>query len=142
MSADDRKNPLFELFGKLSSQPTEAMKTWEKWLAGRFDQLARNDRFLGQMGKAMESSMLLRASINRMMEQSLHNMRLPSLGDVEGLHGRLDQIERTLDRLTRQLESADADNTRLVARLDAFAARNTELAERLESALGGAGEAA
>lgn len=140
--SEARKNPLFELFGKLASQPTEAMKTWEKWLAGRFDELARNESFLGQMGKAMEGSMLFRAQMNRMTEETLHNMRLPTLGDIEGLHGRLDEIERMIDRLVRRIETADAENAALVAKLDDFAARNTELAERLESALARAGEAA
>ena len=140
--SEDRKNPFFELFGKLSSQPTEAMKTWEKWMGERFEQLARNESFLGQMGKAMENSFMFKAQIDRMTEEALHNMRLPTLGDVQGLHGRLDELERMIDRLGARLETADAENAALVAKLDDFAARNEALAERLEAAMADAGEAA
>lgn len=140
--SEERKNPFFELFGRLSSQPTDAMKTWEKWLGERFEQLARNESFLGQMGKAMEGSMLFRAQMNRMTEQSLHSLRMPTLGDVEGMHGRLDELERMIDRLGARLEAADAENAALVGKLDDFAARNAALAERLEAALSGRGEAA
>jgi len=136
MSAGERRNPLLDMLGKLG-QPTEAMKIWESWLTEQFDGLARNDRFLGQMGKAMEGSMLFRAQFNRLVEQSLHNMRLPSLGDVEALHGRLDESERMVERLTERLEAADAANLDLAEKLLAFSERNTELAERLESALAG-----
>lgn len=138
---EDRKNPFFELFGKLSSQPTEAMKTWEKWLGERFEQLARNENFLGQMGKAMGGSFAFKAQIDRVTEETLHNMRLPTLGDMQTLHGRLDELERMLDRMTTRLAASDAENAALVGKLDAFATQNAELADRLEKALA-AGEAA
>ncbi len=140
--SEDRKNPFFELFGKLSSQPAEAMKTWEKWMGERFEQLARNESFLGQMGKAMENSFTFKAQLDRMTEETLHNMRLPTLGDVQGLHGRLDELERMLDKLSARLATADAENAALVAQLDDFAARNEALAGRLEAALARPGEAA
>lgn len=139
---EDRKNPLFELFGKLGSQPAEAMKTWEKWMGERFEQLARNETFLGQMGKAMESSFMFKAQIDRITEETLHNMRLPTLGDVQGLYGRLDELERMLDKMTARLAAADAENAALVGKLDDFAARNEALAARLEAALAEPGEAA
>jgi len=141
MSAE-RKNPVFELLGKLGSQPAEAMKTWEAWLGERFEQLARNESFLGQVGKAMERSFMFKAQMDRMTEETLHTMRLPTRGDVQAIHGRLDELERMIDRLTAGLAAAEAQSASLVVELEDFAARNTELADRLEAALAKPGEAA
>lgn len=107
MSVEDKQSgnpfPFTRLIEGLGKRPGDAMRLWETWLGTRFDQLARNSRFLGQMGKAMEGSMLIRASVNRLVEESMHNLRLPTLGDVQGLHQRLDEMERVLDRLDSRL---------------------------------------
>lgn len=132
---DHKTSPLGKLFGGLTRPPTEAVKQWEKWLAGQFDALARNDRFLDQMGKAMEGSMLFRGQLNRMFEQYLHSARMPSLGDIEGVHKRLDEMERQLDRLTATLEGFEAQNAALAGQLAAFSAQSEALADRLEKAL-------
>lgn len=116
MSVEDKHNgnpfPFTRLIEGLGKRPGDAMRLWETWLATRFDQLARNSRFLGQMGKAMEGSMLIRASVNRLVEESMHNLRLPTLGDVQGLHQRLDEMERVLDRLDMRLAAFEAQGTR------------------------------
>lgn len=132
---DSKSSPFGKLFEGFTKPPAELVKQWEKWLAGQFDTLARNDRFLDQMGKAMEGSMLFRGQLNKMFEQYLHSARIPSLGDIEGIHKRLDEMERQIDRLGETLDGFDAQNRALVDRLEAFSAQSEALADRLEAAL-------
>lgn len=75
------------------------VQAWEKWAAERFEQLARSDLFLTQVGKGMESSMAFKRVFDRMAEQSLKAMRMPSTGDFDAVHKRLDEIERRLDAI-------------------------------------------
>jgi hypothetical protein len=118
MSVEDKQSgngnpfPFTRLIEGLGKRPGDAMRLWETWLGTRFDQLARNSRFLGQMGKAMEGSMLIRASVNRLVEESMHNLRMPTLGDVQGLHQRLDEMERVLDRLDGRLAAFEKQDIR------------------------------
>lgn len=118
MSVEDKQSgngnpfPFTRLIEGLGKRPGDAMRLWETWLGTRFDQLARNSRFLGQMGKAMEGSMLIRASVNRLVEESMHNLRMPTLGDVQGLHQRLDEMERVLDRLDGRLAAFESQDIR------------------------------
>lgn len=139
MSVADKsqKNPFpfANLLEGLGKRPGDALRLWETWAATQFDQLARNGKFLGPMGKAMEGSMLFRASVNRMVEESMHQMRMPTLGDVQGLHARLDELERTLDRLDSRLDRFAAQSDALAGRLDDFATQSSALADRLEGAL-------
>lgn len=132
---DGNPFPFTRLIEGLGKRPGDAMRLWETWLGTQLDQLSRNNRFLGQMGKAMEGSMLFRATLNRMVEEYLHGLRMPTLGDVQGVHGRLDELERVLDRLDARLDAFEAQSDALAARLDAFSDKSDALADRLEAAL-------
>jgi hypothetical protein len=63
MSATERDggptNPFAAFFGAMPKSPQ--MKQWEAWLGQQIDRFVRNESFLGQMGKAMESSMVFKA---------------------------------------------------------------------------------
>ncbi len=74
-------------------------KSWEKWAGERFEQLARSDMFLGQVARAMESSLAFKRISDRMTEQWLKSMRLPVSSDLDAMHKRLDEIERRLDAI-------------------------------------------
>jgi len=74
-------------------------KEWEKWLGTQLDKLARNESFLGQMSKALETSAVFKAQADRMVEASLRAMRMPTQGDLEELHKRLDSLERAVAAL-------------------------------------------
>lgn len=120
-------NPFLQWFQSFS-QPTEAVKGFEEWLAGQLDKVARSEAFLGQMGQVLGQSFQVKAQMDRLMEQSLRNLRLPTLGDVEGLHKRLDALERRLDDLeSRATRPAGND-----PRLDALVDRIEEVAAEVE----------
>ncbi|MCA9538964.1 MAG: hypothetical protein KC620_08745 [Myxococcales bacterium] len=98
-------NPFARLFEGLTGGSGQAMKTWETWVTGQMDKMMRSEQFLGQIGKSLESSMLLRGQMNRLLEESMHNLRMPTLGDVEAVHRRLDEFERRLDAVVTRLEA-------------------------------------
>jgi hypothetical protein len=83
------------------------LKDWEGWFGTQFEKMARSEAFLEQVGKALEGTMLARSQANRWLEQSIKAMRLPSTGDMEEVHKRLDAIERRLDAITERLERAE-----------------------------------
>jgi hypothetical protein len=111
--ADDSKsgngttaNPFTQLFGAFNAFAAgNSAKTWETWINGQLDRFVRSDQFLGQMGKALEGSMLFKAQMDRMFEQSLRSMRMPALSDFEAVHKRLDEMERRLDTVIDRLDA-------------------------------------
>lgn len=78
-------------------------KTWEKWAGERFEQLSRSDLFLAQVTRGMEGSFAFKRLFDRMAEQWLKTMRLPTASDLDAVHKRLDGIERRLDALDERL---------------------------------------
>jgi hypothetical protein len=80
------------------------LKDWEGWFGAQFEKMARSETFLEQVGKTLEGTLFARAQANRWLEQSIKAMRLPSVGDMEEVHKRLDAIERRLDAITERLE--------------------------------------
>ncbi|MEZ4473677.1 MAG: poly(R)-hydroxyalkanoic acid synthase subunit PhaE [bacterium] len=121
-------NPFLQWMQALG-QPGDAMKTWEEWLSGQLEKVSRNEAFLGQMGRILGDSFQVKAQMDRLMEQSLRGLRLPTQSDVEGLHTRLDALERRLD----DLEGRDAPaGTGPDPRLDALVDRIEEVAAQVE----------
>jgi hypothetical protein len=95
--------------GNLAQGPaSQIYKDWEKWLAQSFEKLSRNESFLGQMAKALEGTFVLKIHVDRMLENSIKAMRLPTQGDLETVHARLTEIERRLDSLREQMEGSGA----------------------------------
>lgn len=107
MSATERNggptNPFAAFFGAMPKSPQ--MKQWETWLGQQIDRFVRNESFLGQMGKAMESSMVFKAHYDRVLEQSLRSMRLPTRTDLDEVHKRLDELDRRLDGVVDKLDA-------------------------------------
>lgn len=121
-------NPFAQWFASFS-QPTEAIKGFEEWLAGQLDKVARSEAFLGQMGRMLGDSFQVKAQMDRLMEQSLRNLRMPTLGDIEGLHKRLDEVERRLDDMESRTGSQSGAPD---PRLDALVDRIEEVAAELD----------
>jgi uncharacterized protein Yka (UPF0111/DUF47 family) len=119
-------NPFLQWFQSFG-QPAEAVKSFEEWLAGQLDKVARSEAFLGQMGQVLGQSFQMKAQMDRLMEQSLRNLRLPTQGDVEGLHKRLDALERRLDDIEGRVGTGGPD-----ARLDALVDRIEEVAAEVD----------
>ena len=95
--------------GGLTQGPAgQVYKEWEAWFGTHFEKLARNESFLGQMAKSMENSFLLKSQFDRMMETSVRAMRMPTAGDIEQVHKRLDALERRLDTVLSTLEAQAA----------------------------------
>lgn len=86
-------------------QATPAFEAWESWISGQLERLVRSDTFLGQMGKALEGSFLLKSQADRFLEQSLRQLRLPTTGDLDAVHARLDELERRLDGVIERLDA-------------------------------------
>jgi len=83
----------------------QVYREWEQWVGQQFDKLARSETFLGQTSKALEGSFVLKSQFDRALEGSLKAMRMPSAGDLEAVHKRLDALERRLDQIADQLEA-------------------------------------
>ncbi len=95
--------------GNVTQGPaSQVYKEWETWFAGQFEKLARNESFLGQVGKALESSFLAKSQFDRMMETSVRAMGMPTASDLEGVYKRLDSVERRLDEVLAHLEAQAA----------------------------------
>ncbi len=122
-------NPFLQWFQSFG-QPAEAVKGFEEWLAGQLDKVARNEAFLGQMGQMLGQSFQVKAQMDRLMEQSLRNLRLPTQGDVEGLHKRLDALERRLDDMEGRAGGPDPRLDALVDRIEEVAAEVDKLQAR------------
>ncbi len=84
-------------------------KSWEKWAGERFDQLARNEVFLGQVARGMERSLTFVRLFDRVAERWLRTLRLPVASDLAAVHKRLDEFERRLDSIDARLEATDAE---------------------------------
>jgi hypothetical protein len=81
--------------GNLAQGPAgQVYKEWEAWFGAQFEKLAKNETFLGQTAKSMENSFLLKSQFDRMMETSAHALRMPTAGDIDQVHKRLDEMER------------------------------------------------
>ncbi len=80
-------------------------KDWERMVGEQFDRLARSDAFLGQMGKAMQGSFVFKQTFDRMADQWLRSMRMPTAADVEAVHRRLDELERHLTSIDERLDA-------------------------------------
>lgn len=110
MDPNALKNAWTEWFsglGNLSQgHAGQVYKEWETWFGAQFEKLAKNESFLGQMAKSMENSFLLKSQFDRMMETSARAMRMPTSGDVESIHKRLDELERRLDAVLAKLEAS------------------------------------
>lgn len=95
--------------GNLAQGPAgQVYKEWEAWFGAQFEKLAKNETFLGQTAKSMENSFLLKSQFDRMMETSARAMRMPTAGDIEAVHKRLDEMERRLDAVLAKLEKQAA----------------------------------
>ena len=104
------KNAWTEWFaglGHLGQGPaSQVYKEWETWFSVQFEKLANNETFLGTMAKSMESNFLLKSQFDRMMETSARALRMPTSGDIEQIHKRLDELERRLDAALTRLEAS------------------------------------
>lgn len=105
-SSGGGSNPFSQLFGAFNAfAGGNAAKSWETWFGGQLDRFVRSEQFLGQMGKALEGSMLFKAQMDRLLEQSLRSMRMPALSDLEAVHQRLDEMERRLEAMAERLDA-------------------------------------
>lgn len=83
---------------------SKVLKEWETWMSTQFDRLARNEAFLGQMAKGLESSFTLKSQIDRWVDASIKAMRMPGLSDIEGIYKRLDDMDRRLDEMFERID--------------------------------------
>lgn len=85
----------------------QIVKDWEGWFGTQFEKLARSEAFLEQVGRALETTLSARTQGNRWLEQSIKAMRLPTTGDLEEMHKRLDGIDRRLDAIGDRLAALE-----------------------------------
>jgi hypothetical protein len=83
----------------------QVFKTWEAKTAQVMDRLARSEVFLSKVGKALERSFVFKTQMDRLVEQSLRNMRLASLSELESVHKRIDEVDRRLDAIHTKLDT-------------------------------------
>jgi hypothetical protein len=98
-------------------------KEWESWFSTQFEKLANNETFLGTMAKSMENNFLLKSQFDRMMETSARALHMPTSGDVEQIHKRLDELERRLDAVLSRLETQAPRSAESAGEGEAKAAR-------------------
>jgi hypothetical protein len=134
MSAPQTDGPFAQWRSLLTTGPTNAMKQWEGWLGQQLDKFVRSETFLERMGKAMEGSFQFKAAMDRAMDASLRNLRVPPMGDLLDVFKRLDAVERGIDQLGRRFEDVNA-------RLDALAAGQAQVLAALQALAGQAAPA-
>ena len=76
-------------------------------MSAHLDRVARSEAFLGQVGRTMEHSFAFKRGFDRLAEQWLRAMRLPSAADLDAVHKRLDQLERLLHDLEERLAASE-----------------------------------
>jgi hypothetical protein len=110
--------------GNLGHGPAgQVYKEWETWFSAQFEKLAKNETFLGTMAKSMENNFLLKSQFDRMMETSARALHMPTSGDVEQIHKRLDELERRLDAVLSRLETQAPRSAESAGEGEAKAAR-------------------
>lgn len=122
MSTQNGGNPFVQWMNTLSSAPNQAVKQWEGWFTEQMDRLVRSESFLERAGKAMTGSFQFKAQLDRLMEQNLRAMRVPTVGDVSAVFGRIDEIERRIDALDETLDGIARAQTLILSRLEALEA--------------------
>ncbi|MFN3201060.1 MAG: hypothetical protein ACE366_21850, partial [Bradymonadia bacterium] len=55
----------------LTQNQSPIFKEWEQWLSGQVDRLIRNEAFLGQMSKSLESSFVFKQQVDRWVDASI-----------------------------------------------------------------------
>ncbi len=98
-----------EGFAGLFGPGSRLYKEWEDQASVWFEKLTRSDSFLENVGKALEGSFVFKAAFDRWMESYLKAMRLPTVGDLEQVHKRLDELERRLDRMDERAGGGEQD---------------------------------
>ncbi|MCA9545347.1 MAG: hypothetical protein KC613_13175 [Myxococcales bacterium] len=116
----DPNGGVFGQWMKMVNMPADAMKHWEGWLGQQLDRVVRSESFLDRAGKAMEGSLIFKARMDKAMEQSLHNLRVPTLGDVQAVFGRVDELERQLDAIRDRLDGMAKAQQTVLDRLAAL----------------------
>jgi hypothetical protein len=100
--------PFAQWVNLLTSGPTQAMRQWETWMGQQLDRFVRSEPFLERVGKALEGSFHAKAALDRALDQSLRNLRVPPMGDLLDLFRRMDDLERGVDQLGARLADAEA----------------------------------
>jgi hypothetical protein len=129
MSTPNGGNPFTQWMNLLTSAPNQAAKQWETWVTEQMDRFVRSEPFLERMGKTMAGSFQFKAQLDRLMEQNLRAMRVPTLGDLTAVFGRIDELERRIDTLDDALEGIARTQKAILARLDAAAGVPAEAPE-------------
>lgn len=140
MSAPQTEGPFAQWVSLITTGPTNAMKQWEGWFGQQLDKFVRSETFLERMGKAMEGSFQFKAAVDRALDSSLRNLRVPPMGDLLDVFKRLDAVERGIDQLGRRFEDVNDRFEDVTARLDALAAGQAQVLAALQAlaAQGGA----
>lgn len=84
--------------------PTDQIRQqWARWFAEAATGVVGNEQFRARLFEALGESSLLGEMVERMTRSALHNMRLPSIEDIERARTRLGETEARLGELDRRL---------------------------------------
>ena len=93
----------------------ELMKQWQDQLRKMLEEVVRSEGFLASMGKSMELGHTVKAHVEGLLEKQLASLRLPSLADLQELHGKLRTLDDRTEALEQQLRELHLKLDRLLA---------------------------
>ncbi len=115
----------FNAFGEDWMKSNEALmkqwaEAWEKMLGQKLDGLVRDEKFVSEMARAIAATMSGKSVAQRMMDETMAHMNLPTRSDMVKVLQKLTDLEERVLELTERLEDLEPA---LAARREARAAK-------------------
>ena len=102
----------FNAFGEDWMKNNEALmkqwaESWEKLLGQKLDGLVRDEKFVSEMARAIAATMSGKSVAQRMMDETMANMNLPTRSDMVKVLQKLTDLEERVLELTERLEDLE-----------------------------------
>lgn len=102
----------FNAFGDEWMKNNEAMmkqwsEAWEKMIGQKLDGLVRDEKFVSEMSRAIAATMSGKSVAQRMMDETMAQMNLPTRTDMVKVLQKLTDLEERVLELTERLEDME-----------------------------------
>lgn len=102
----------FNAFGEEWMKNNEAMmkqwsEAWEKMIGQKLDGLVRDEKFVSEMSRAIAATMSGKSVAQRMMDDTMAQMNLPTRTDIVKVLQKLTDLEERVLELSERLEDME-----------------------------------